>query len=181
MKQIVVADTNMFIDLHAAGLLDVFFRMPWDVHTTDFVMLNLQREDKKSAVLAFKDKGMLHVAEQEFDEIIEINKLEQRYGKKTHVSLIDCSVWYYAKQNGYILLSCDRNLRQSATSDGVDVKGIRDVFDMMVVKGAISLESASEKLTLLKTINQRLSKDETEKRFKQWQIGKEAAYGRIVL
>ena len=33
MKQIVVNDTNVFIDLHAIGLLEEFFHLPWEVHT----------------------------------------------------------------------------------------------------------------------------------------------------
>lgn len=168
MKQIVVNDTNVFIDLHAIGLLEEFFHLPWEVHTTDFVLLELQREDQKDAVLCFWEKELLHVADFEFEEIVEINKLKQRYGEKTNVSLTDCSVWYYAKQNGCILLSGDRKLRNSAISDGVDVKGILYVFGMLVDTGAISLEVASRKLTLLKAINTRLPENEIKKRLTLW-------------
>lgn len=168
MNQIVVNDTNVFIDLYAVGLLEDFFHLPWDVHTTDFVMQELQREDQRDAVLYFRGKGLLHVAEFGFDEIVEINRLKQRYNEKTNVSLADCSVWYYARQNGYTLLTGDRNLRNSAMSDGVDVKGILYVFDMLVKTETISMESASEKLTLLRTINNRLPNDEIKKRIKLW-------------
>lgn len=168
MKQIVVNDTNIFIDLHDVGLLDEFFRLPWEVHTTDFVIWELQHEKQKSAVMRFRDEGLLHVVEFEFEELIEINKQKQLYGKKTNVSLTDCSVWYYAKQNGCILLSGDRKLRTSAMNDGVDVKGILYVFDMLVDTGVISLEIAYKKLTLLKAINPRLPENEIKKRLKLW-------------
>lgn len=42
MKQIVVNDTNVFIDLLEVGLLDKFFLLSWEIHTTDFVMLELR-------------------------------------------------------------------------------------------------------------------------------------------
>lgn len=168
MKQIVVNETNIFIDLHKVGLLDAFFHLPWEVHTTDFVLLELQREDQRDAVLCFKESGMLHVAEFEFEEIVEINKLLQRFSNKTNVSLTDCSVWYYAKQNGYIMLTVDRKLRQSAMRDGVDVKGMLYVFDILVVTEAIPTETALEKLALLYANNPRLPKDEIDKRLRLW-------------
>ena len=168
MKQIVLNDTNIFIDLHDVGLLDEFFRLPWEVHTTDFVISELQQAEQQAAVSEFEVGGKLHVVKFGFDEIVEINKLKQLYGKNTNVSLTDCSVWYYAKQNGCTLLSGDCKLRNSAMSDGVDVKGILYVFDMLVGAGAISSEIASKKLTLLKAINPRLPENEIKKRLKQW-------------
>ena len=36
--QIVVNDTNLFIDLIHAELIDFFFQLPFEVHTTDFVV-----------------------------------------------------------------------------------------------------------------------------------------------
>ncbi len=59
MKQIVVNDTNVFIDLHAVGLLEEFFHLPWEVHTTDFVLLELKREDQRDAVLCFLGKRIV--------------------------------------------------------------------------------------------------------------------------
>lgn len=38
LERIVISDTNILFDLMAIELLDSFFRMPWEVLTTDFVM-----------------------------------------------------------------------------------------------------------------------------------------------
>lgn len=35
MEKIVVSDTNIFIDLISVNLLDGFFSLPWEIHTTD--------------------------------------------------------------------------------------------------------------------------------------------------
>ena len=42
--EIVVNDTNIFIDLHSIRLLDQFFELPITVHTVDFVINELTDE-----------------------------------------------------------------------------------------------------------------------------------------
>jgi hypothetical protein len=42
-ERVVVNDTNVFIDLYSIGLLEEFFSLPWEVHTTNLVMLELKR------------------------------------------------------------------------------------------------------------------------------------------
>ena len=59
MKKIVVNDTNVFIDLFNVGLLEGFFSLPWEVHTTEFVMLELTREGQHDSVSQYKDNGLL--------------------------------------------------------------------------------------------------------------------------
>lgn len=169
MEKIVVNDTNVFIDLLDVGLLDQFFHLPWEIHTTDFVMWELLKEGQKDAVARFEQEGLLHVASFDFNDIQIINKLHKQFNTKTNVSLTDCSVWYYAKQNSYTLLTGDRKLRNSAVSDGVEVRGIIYVFDELVNTGVIPLDTATDKLVLLKEKNPRLPKDEIEKRLRQWE------------
>ena len=168
MKKIVVNDTNVFIDLHDVGLLEQFFHLPWEVHTTDFVMLELLNEGQKDTVTAYERDGSLHVATFEFEEIIEIDNLHKKVIDKTNLSLTDCSVWYYAKQNNYTLLTGDRKLRNSALNEGVEVRGIIYVFDELVANGIMTPSSAAEKLAFLKSINPRLPDSEIEKRLKLW-------------
>lgn len=169
MKKIVVNDTNVFIDLHDVGLLEQFFLLPWEVHTTDFVMLELLNEGQKDTVAAYEHNGSLHVATFEFDEISKIDNLQKAIADKTNLSLTDCSVWYYAKQNSYALLTGDRKLRNSALNEGVEVRGIIYVFDELVANGIMTPNSAAEKLALLKSINPRLPEGEIEKRLQQWE------------
>jgi len=168
MKKIVVNDTNVFIDLHDVGLLERFFLLPWEVHTTDFVMLELLNEGQKDAVAAYESKGYLHIATFEFQEVVKIRKIQESVINKTNLSITDCSVWYYAKQNNYTLLTGDRKLRNSALNEGVEVRGIVYVFDELVANGIMPASLAAEKLALLKSINPRLPDSEIEKRLKLW-------------
>lgn len=174
MKKIVVNDTNVFIDLFEVGLLEEFFSLPWEIHTTDFVMLELLREGQHDTVARYKADKRLVVPVFEGKEMIEIGNLFQQNENKTNLSLTDCSVWYYAKVNKYILLTGDRKLRTVSTYDGVEVHGILFVFDSLVELDIISSQVAVEKLQKLYVINPRLPKEEIEKRINLWkaEIGK---------
>lgn len=168
MKKVVVNDTNVFIDLQDIGLLEQFFRLPWEINTTDFVMLELLRDNQKEAVAAYESDGSLHIVKFEANEIIEISKLHRNSTPITNVSFTNCSVWFYAKRNNCILLTGDQKLRTSALHDGVEVHGTIYIFDELVACGILPEHLAAEKLTILKSINPRLPKNEIEKRIKLW-------------
>lgn len=168
MKKIVVNDTNVFIDLYEVGLLEEFFSLPWEVHTTDFVMLELQREGQHETVAKYKAAKRLVVPVFEAKEMLEIGNLFQQYVNRTNLSLTDCSVWYYAKVNNYILLTGDRKLRTTSVLDGVEVHGVIYVFDALVEFDMISRQVAVEKLQQLYIINPRLPKEEIDKRINLW-------------
>ena len=174
MKKIVVNDTNVFIDLYEVGLLEEFFSLPWEVHTTDFVMLELQREGQHETVATYKADRRLVVPVFEAEELLEIATMYQEYMNRTNLSLTDCSVWYYAKTNNYILLTGDRKLRTASVFDGVEVHGVIYIFDTLVEFDMISRQVAVEKLEQLYVINPRLPKEEIDKRINKWkaEIGK---------
>ena len=172
MKKIVVNDTNVFIDLYEVGLLEEFFSLPWEVHTTNFVMLELQREGQHETVAKYRSDKRLVVPVLESKEMLEIGNLYQQYVNRTKVSLTDCSVWYYAKVNNYILLTGDRKLRTASTYDGVEVHGVIYVFDNLVELNMISRQIAAEKLQQLYNMNPRLPKEEVEKRINLWKAEK---------
>ena len=170
MKKIVVNDTNVFIDLYEVGLLEEFFSLPWEVHTTDFVMLELQREGQHETVAKYKADNRLVVSVFEAKEMSEIGNLFKQNMNRTNLSLTDCSVWYYAKVNNYILLTGDRKLRTTSVLDGVEVHGVIYVFDALVESNMISRQVAVEKLQQLFVINPRLPKEEIDKRINLWKV-----------
>lgn len=168
MKKIVVNDTNVFIDLYEVGLLEEFFSLPWEVHTTDFVMLELQREGQHETVAKYKTDKRLIVPVFEAKEMSEIANLYQQNMNRTNLSLTDWSVWYYAKVNNYVLLTGDRKLRTASILDGIVVHGVIHVFDCLVECDIISRQVAVEKLQHLYSLNPRLPKEEIDKRINLW-------------
>lgn len=51
--EIIVNDTNIFIDLYSCNLLDDFFMLPYNIHTTDFVMNELKEDEQRKVVTKF--------------------------------------------------------------------------------------------------------------------------------
>lgn len=168
MEKIVVNDTNIFIDLFNVDLLEEFFSIPWEVHTTRFVMLELLREEQQAKVTPYLESGKLHIPNLDSKEVTEIGRLFQQFENQTNLSFTDCSVWYYAKVNNYVLLTGDRKLRTAAAFDGIEVHGILHVFDRLVDNGIISYQVAIERIELLYQTNPRLPKDEKDKRLQTW-------------
>ena len=165
---IVVNDTNVFIDLHSIGLLEEFFSLPWEVHTTDLVMLELVRQWQNEEVSQYKTKGLLHIPFLNEKEMQIIVNMMMNFEGITNVSLADCSVWYYARENNYILLTGDRKLKGVSSLDGVEVHGTIFIFDKMVQHKVRTPAIAADKLEQLYSINRRLPKSEIDQRIKLW-------------
>lgn len=170
MEQIVVSDTNIFIDLYSVGLLNEFFALNFDIHTTDFVINELVVAEQRTAVLSFSKLKI-----KRFDSK-ETSRLFTFYSERhshTNVSLPDCSVLMYAEDNGYTLLTGDGKLRRVAIEEGTEVRGVLYIFDKLVEDGLLTPKMACEKLQLLRKLNGRLPSKEIEKRLDYWtQIGK---------
>ena len=59
--EIVINDTNIFLDLYDIGLLDDFFQLPIRVHTVDFVINEITRPDQQKVIQQLISKGILFV------------------------------------------------------------------------------------------------------------------------
>lgn len=165
MERIVVSDTNIFIDLFSVGLLNEFFALDIDVHTTDFVVNELVVAEQRNAVLSFKK---LKVKRFDSKEIARLFTFYSEKHSQTNVSLPDCSVLMYAEENGYALLTGDGKLRKVAISEGTEVRGVLYIFGKLVEDGLLTPKKACEKLQLLRKLNGRLPSKEIEKRLDYW-------------
>ena len=165
MDNIIVEDTNIFIDLLSIDLLEICFRLPVRIHTTEFSISELS-EDQQSIVLDFVKQDRLYLKEFSAHEVSLIT--EHQIVQTNNVSFTDCSVWLYAKWNGYRLVTGDKKLRRSAEQDGVVVSGILYLFDLLVKHGLLTPPAAAEKLSALYVQNRRLPKTEVENRINEW-------------
>lgn len=85
---IVVNDTNIFLDLISIGLLDASFELPIKFHTVDYIIEEIINEEQKAEVAALIKEGKLYVKEfdeNEFSEIIDLYE-----SRKNNVSVADC-------------------------------------------------------------------------------------------
>ena len=170
MEKIVVSDTNIFIDLVKLELLGDFFSLPWDIHTTDFVINQLEVPEQKAAVTAFIKRKKLTVGKLNAAEVGIIAERSEETGGK--ISITDFSVCHYAQKNNYTLLTGDMNLRKVAVKENISVHGILFLFDELVKHAVLPSELAAETLKKLKGINTRLPLDEVDTRINKWEATK---------
>lgn len=166
MKKIVVSDANIFIDLFKIDLLEIFFQLPFDVWTTDFVVNELTDIQLKKLILKIHHKNKLKIKGFSIDELENLIEFQETKSKK--LSLPDCSVWVLTKERKCLLLTGDKFLRISVEKDGLEVSGILFIFDKLIEHKILPKKCAKEKLSKLYSINSRLPKGEVEKRLKIW-------------
>lgn len=166
MNDIVVNDTNIFIDLCKLHLLNGLFALPFEIHTVDFVIEELVDENQRKDVASFLESGKLTVHSFQQEEIANVINLKSTAGG--NLSFTDCAAWYYAKENNYILITGGGKLRRKAIASDVMVKGILFLFDRFVEEDVLTLTKAVNKLEELLKINSRLPRNEIDTRISRW-------------
>lgn len=169
METVVVSDTNIFIDLISVDLLDEFFHLPFEIHTTDFIVHELKDNMQQSIIQTYITDNRLYVKKYNGKELEKLVKKKNEASKDCNATIQDCSVWLYADENGYALLTGDAKLRRVAEKSGVDVHGILYIFDKLVEHGVIDYVIAKGKIVMLSQINNRLPMKEIQKRISAWE------------
>lgn len=163
--KIVINDANILIDLVKLELIDAFSKLDFDLHTTDFVLDELNDEQKSPIVNLNNGKKLTVI---ETTETIDFQGITTILEKSTGLSFEDCSVWYYSKKMSGILLTGDGKLRKQASKDKIEVRGIIYLFDVLLNQKLISFQEAIEKIKQLMLLNNRLPKKEIDKRIELW-------------
>lgn len=163
---IVVSDTNIFIDLISAGLMESSCELPIKIHTVDYVMNEITGDSQKAVIDKLVNDGKIIVKHFDSEELSRIIGIYS--SRSNNVSVTDCSVWYYAKQNGFRLLTGDNKLKNSAIADGVQVSGILFLTDMLVEQKIIEEKDMADKLEELLAINSRLPKRVIDERIAKY-------------
>lgn len=164
----IVSDTNIFIDLFNVSLLDAFFKLPWEIHTPDFVLSELTDGDQKVAVSEFSETGVLKVDTQTPEELMELMQLIHSQNGVSNLSFTDCAVWMLAEKLQCPLLTGDNKLRKKVSSNGIEVHGVLYVFDCLVELGIIPAETAALRLKRLSNKNLRLPEEAIIQRLAKW-------------
>jgi len=161
---VVVNDASILIDLMEVDLSDEFFRLPFEMHTTDLVGAEIIDENAERFQRYIK-KRMINInnfRDEEWEEVVEIKT------ENPPLSLADCSCFWLCKQLSATLLTSDGKLRNSAFEKGIPVHGILWVFEQLISQEEITVGEAESKLKILMEINPRLPRKECHKWLKKW-------------
>ncbi|SHG28293.1 protein of unknown function [Microbulbifer donghaiensis] len=158
--KVLVSDTNIWIDLHHGGLLELVFQLPFEFVTTDFVQNELRQPPGADLV----NLG-LQVVELSGQEVAGLYALK---GKLGNSSLADVSCYYVADKQGWTLLTGDGALRKSGKAAKLDVRGTLWLMDQLFERNLIDSQHLAESLQAIRDCGARLPDHECEARIEAW-------------
>lgn len=159
-----VTDANIFIDLVKLQLLGYLFSIEMQIYTTREVIDQLN-EPQAAQVMQFVQAKNLIVYQFTVAEIADINSMVAPRA----LEFTDKTVVYLAKKINAIVLTGDGPLRKFCKTCRLSVKGILWLFDTCLEKEKFNCEIAVNKIKELMSFNDRIPKDECEKRILTWQ------------
>jgi len=156
-----VTDTNIFIDLENANLIDEFLEINWETATTDFVL-----EELDSLILKKIKNYDVRVEELNKKEIKELVILRNQ---NKRISVVDISVMLLAEKLNGILLSGDRALIKLCSRRGkIKSHGILWVLEKMVEHKTVNCKQAYEGLLEIVSKGARLPKKNVYDYLRKW-------------
>lgn len=165
LDSLVVADTNIFLDLISVDLLANFCALPWRIHTNSHVINEILRPRESQAIRRMIERGKIDVASLGPKEIDRILLL---LGSNGALSFTDCSVLFEAEQLQARLLTSDRSLRLAAQKRSIRVSGLLFILDQFCGTGLVAPNTLARKLEELLSVNKRLPEGECGKRILAW-------------
>ena len=166
--KIAVTDACIFIDLLDLGLINSFFDLELEIHTTTLVYFELYEEQQK-VLKAYQSIDRLIVHNLIESDFLQIHI--ETYPKS--LSETDKSVLYIANKLNACVLSSDKTVRNSAKNKSIEYHGMIWIFDKLIEENILTKKEAFLKLEKLTAINFIFQNNqslvaEIQKRFKSW-------------
>lgn len=166
---VVVNDANILIDLIKLKLVEAFFNINWEFHSTNLIIENELYDEQKEQLQPYINNGKLIIQELDVDDMMSIMSIQ---AQKPQLSDKDCSALHCAKKLKGSLVTSDNALRKFAKTQKVEVHGHLWVFDALLEHNCITPQIAISKLNELNTINSKLNLTEKEckARIEKWKL-----------
>lgn len=164
MNDIVVSDTNIFIDLFELNLIDSFFQIGWKIHTNIFVLNELTDERQQTTLLNHSELIVEY-----YDDPSSLSSVRLLFDKRLRsgLSFTDCSVISQGITLSCPILTGDGKMRKTAKEMSVECHGILYVLDH-IIEQLLTFEQGIQALEKLKRINPRIPLVEIENRLKKY-------------
>lgn len=167
--RIAITDACIFIDLYDLGLVNAFFQLDIDIHTTTSVYFELYSEQQQ-ILKAYQSVDRLIVHNLKEEDFLQIQS--EPYPKS--LSETDKSVLHVANKLNACVLSSDKTVRNCAKNKDIEYHGMIWIFDKLIEANILSKKDAANKLQQLVATNfifqnNKPLVDEIQKRLKLWQ------------
>lgn len=171
--KIAVTDACIFIDIYDLELVNSFFKLELEIHTTTTVFYELD-DIQRRVFKAYQSAGLLVIHNLNEADFIQI--YTDPYPKS--LSEADKSVLHIANKLGACVLSSDKVARNCAKNKDIEYHGMIWIFDKLVNETLLTKKKAAEKLTHLVSKNNIYQNNahlvnEINKRLKEWGEGVE--------
>ena len=166
--KVAIKDANVLIDLEAVGLLDLWFQLDYETHTTVLIVGQLEA-GRHDGVRSYIEAGFIKVESCPPAYLEECMELMSEIGSGPDIA--DCSVLLLAMKKKAMLLSGDAPLRRAAKVKQVDVHGTIWIFDRLIEEKLLPSKVAAQKMRALLDSCRYLPTDTCEKRIAQWDKG----------
>lgn len=162
--RVAVKDACVLIDLANGGLLEAWFQLGIETHTTDLVIRQVKSDPHWQAVSSFVKAGLLTVATLSGNQMERM--LEEIGGLS--VGIEDQTALFLAMELDAILLTGDRLLRLEGLKRQVEVHGILWILDQLVASHILTPKLAAVKLQHMLDEGAFLPAEECKKRLGKW-------------
>ena len=146
--RLAVTDACIFIDLIMLELVEPFFRMPVEIHTTFDVFDELYPEQQQQlSVYQLADQLTIHNLTQEDKEKIQETVFPRALSDN------DKTVIYLADKLHALLLSSDKPVRNYSKANSIEYHGMLWIFDKLLESNQITYQLAIQQINELTTKN----------------------------
>ena len=144
--KVAVHDANIFIAIIIADILNEVFSLPYEIHTSDLVHLELTQNASQASLLTkFVTNNKLTLHSFTFEQL---QQMVNEYNRDVSgLSVADCTLLSIAKKRDAYLLTGDEKLKRIAVNKyKVESHGILWLLDQLVICNKISVEKATTSL-----------------------------------
>ena len=172
--KIAVKDANVFIDLEAMGLLDLWFQLGIPTLTSSFVVMELEDGGHENALACIRAGQAVEATISGEEMAGAFADFQDAHGG-AGLSETDISVIYLVIREDAMVLSGDRLLRITAQARHLEIHGTLWIMDRLVTEGLLHSSLAADRLEALmrRTGSEQrfLPKADCESRVSRWRRG----------
>ena len=156
-----VTDTNVWIDLHVAQIVEVAVTLPIVWHAPDIVLAELRQGLTGEALISLGVRSI----ELSATQLAELTRLADVYRRP---SVVDLSALVIARSLGATLLTGDHHLREAAEQEGIPIHGTLWLLDRLLEHRVMGPTALAAALDQMLTAGRRLPRDQAEARLTRW-------------
>ncbi len=163
--KVAVKDACVLIDLVNGNLLDAWFQLNIETHTTDLVLRQVKKDRQGRVVENYVRAGLLKIDSLSGEEVTQ---MRSEFGHLP-VGIADQSVLFLALKLDAVLITGDRRVRIEGLKQELEVHGTLWILDALVDRKLLPARLVAGKLRTLLAAGAFLPASECEKRLAAWE------------